>query len=382
VTSRRIIPLRTDRSRSAAQPADAEGSPAKAGGDGAPGAAGNTAAPPIDRLGRPLRDLRISVTDRCNFRCTYCMPREIFDARHEYVAHAQVLRFEEIVRLAGVFVLLGVRKIRLTGGEPLLRRDLPELVRQLSGLRAPDGSALDLALTTNGVLLPRLAAPLAAAGLRRLTVSIDALDDAVFRRMVDTDSPVAGVLAGIDAAMAAGFAPLKLNMVVRRGVNEAEVVPLAAYARERGLVLRAIEYMDVGNSNGWRMDEVVPSSETIARVHAAFPLEPCEGEQPDAVSRRWRYLDGGGEFGTISSVTRAFCPGCTRARLSVEGQLFLCLFGRQGHDLRALLREGADEAAIAAAIAATWHGRDDRYSELRARGGGSPGRVEMSYIGG
>jgi cyclic pyranopterin phosphate synthase len=368
----RVIPLRAAPARAA--PAAAQ--------PGQGGALADPFEPPRDLFGRGLQDLRISVTDRCNFRCTYCMPREAFDHRHPYVPHSEVLRFEEVVRLAGIFVRLGVRKIRLTGGEPLLRRDLPELVRQLAAIRAPDGSPIDLALTTNGVLLPRLARPLAEAGLGRLTVSIDALDDAVFRRMVDSDVAVSEVLAGIDAALEAGFAPLKLNMVVRRGVNEGEVVPLARLARGRGLVLRAIEYMDVGNSNGWRMDEVVPSDETLARLHAQFPLEPVPGDAKDAVSRRFRFLDGGGEFGTISSVTRAFCPGCTRARLSVEGQLFLCLFARQGHDLRAMLRTGADDARLAGAIQAAWLRRDDRYSEIRAAGGGEPGRVEMSYIGG
>jgi len=337
---------------------------------------------PRDFLARPLRELRVSVTDRCNFRCTYCMPREVFDSEHRYVPHAQVLRFEEIERLCGIFVGLGVRKIRLTGGEPLLRRDLPDLVARLARLRDPEGEPVDLALTTNGALLARLAPSLAAAGLRRLTVSLDALDDAIFRRMNDADFPVAGVLAGIDAARAAGFAGIKLNMVVRRGVNESQILPLARHAREQGLVFRAIEYMDVGNSNGWRLEEVVPSGEVLERIGAEFAFESA-GDDPDGtVAQRWRYLDGRGEFGTISSVTRAFCAGCTRARLSTEGGLFLCLFARAGHDLRALVRGSASDREIAAAISAIWSGRDDRYSEMRAEAGKRRDRVEMSYIGG
>jgi cyclic pyranopterin phosphate synthase len=336
-----------------------------------------------DRFQRRLLDLRISVTDRCNFRCVYCMPKEHFDREHAYVPHAELLRFEEITRLAHIFVQRGVRKIRLTGGEPLLRRDFVTLVRMLAGLRGADGRPIDLALTTNGSLLARKARELADAGLRRVTVSLDALDDAAFRRMNDADYPVAGVLEGIEAAAAAGFAPVKVNMVVRRGFNEDQILPMARYFRQRGHVLRFIEFMDAGNFNAWRADEVVPSEQVQALVGEHFPLEAVPGEGPGEVAQRWRYRDGSGEIGTISSVTRAFCGDCTRARLSTDGLLYLCLFARQGHDLRALLRSGADDAQIDAAIAAVWAQRDDRYSELRGRqGADSTGRVEMSYIGG
>jgi cyclic pyranopterin phosphate synthase len=337
-----------------------------------------------DRLHRPLLDLRISVTDRCNFRCVYCMPKEHFDQEHRYVPHGELLSFEEITRLARIFVRRGTRKIRLTGGEPLLRRELESLVRMLAGLRGEDGVAPDLAMTTNGSILARKAQLLAEAGLRRVTVSLDALEDETFRRMNDVDFPVASVLEGIEAAAAAGFAPIKINMVVRRGFNEDQVLPMARYFRERGHVLRFIEFMDVGNSNAWQMGEVVPTEQILASIDAQMPIEPIANGERGAVAQRWRYRDGSGEFGTISSVTRAFCGDCTRARLSTEGLLFLCLFGQQGHDLRALLRAGADDGQIAAAIGAVWAQRDDRYSELRATM--SPpehaGRIEMSYIGG
>ncbi|GMV48066.1 MAG: GTP 3',8-cyclase [Pseudomonadota bacterium] len=340
-----------------------------------------------DRLGRPLRDLRISVTDRCNFRCTYCMPKEVFDRDHRFLPHASLLSFEEITRTARLFVAHGVRKLRLTGGEPLLRKDIESLVAQLAALRTAEGAALDITLTTNGSLLERKAGALRAAGLGRVTVSIDALDDTIFRRMNDVDFPVAEVLRGVDAALAAGLAPLKLNMVVKRGTNDGQIVPLARHVRERygtRAVLRFIEYMDVGTSNGWRMDEVLPSDEVRARLAAAFALEPLAPTSAGETAERWRYADGGGEVGFISSVTKAFCRDCNRARLSTEGKLFLCLFGTQGHDLRALLRGGASDLQIAAAIGLVWSERTDRYSELRgaAPTGGSSPKVEMHYIGG
>ncbi len=339
-----------------------------------------------DALGRPLHDLRISVTDRCNFRCSYCMPKEVFDKDYPYLPHSALLSFEEITRLARQFVAHGVRKIRLTGGEPLLRKNLEVLIEQLAALRTPDGAPLDLTLTTNGSLLQRKAAALKAAGLRRVTVSLDGLDDTVFRRMNDVDFPVAQVLAGIDAARAAGLGPIKVNMVVKRGTNEHEILPMARHFRGTGHVLRFIEYMDVGATNGWRMDEVLPSAEVVRRISAEMPLVALEPSAPGETAERWAYADGGGEIGVISSVTQAFCGDCSRARLSTEGRLYLCLFASQGHDLRALLRGGASDADIASAIGHIWHRRDDRYSELRgslaADTGGGARRVEMSYIGG
>jgi cyclic pyranopterin phosphate synthase len=348
-----------------------------------PAGGATSSGPMIDRQRRPLLDLRISVTDRCNFRCIYCMPKKVFDKQHLYVPHRELLRFEEIARLAAIFVRRGTRKIRLTGGEPTLRHEIETLVRMLAALRGPDGAAPDLAMTTNGSILARKARALAEAGLQRVTVSLDALDDAVFRRMNDVDFPVASVLEGIDAAAALGFAPVKVNMVVRRGFNEDQILPMARYFRERGHILRFIEFMDVGNSNAWRLDEVVPTRQLLETIDAQMPIEAVEDPTPGAVAQRWRYRDGGGEFGTISSVTRAFCGDCTRARLSTEGLLYLCLFARHGHDLRALLRSGADDAQIDAALESVWAARDDRYSELRSRGTApADGRVEMSYIGG
>lgn len=343
-----------------------------------------------DALGRPLRDLRISVTDRCNFRCGYCMPKQVFDASYRFLPHSSLLSFEEITRLAGVFVRLGVGKLRLTGGEPLLRKNLERLVEMLAGLQTPDGSPLDLTLTTNGSLLTRKAALLKAAGLNRLTVSLDALDDAVFQRMNDVGFPVADVLSGIDAALAAGLGPIKVNMVVQKGVNDHQIVPMARHFREHcgsRVVLRFIEFMDVGATNGWRMDDVLPSQEVMQRLHEVWPLEPLSPAAPGETAERWRYRDGGGEIGLISSVTQAFCSDCNRARLSTEGKLFLCLFASRGHDLRGLLRGGASEDELAGAIASIWSRRDDRYSELRGQGGTLPDdtgerRVEMHYIGG
>jgi cyclic pyranopterin phosphate synthase len=342
-----------------------------------------------DRLGRPLRDLRISVTDRCNFRCSYCMPKEVFDKQYSFLPHASLLSFEEITRVARLFVAHGVHKLRLTGGEPLLRKDLERLVAMLAALRTVDGTPLDLTLTTNGSLLARKALALKDAGLQRVTVSLDALDDAIFRRMNDVDFPVAEVLEGIAEARRVGLGPIKVNMVVKRGTNDHEIVPMARFFRERfdgQVVLRFIEYMDVGATNGWRMDEVLPSAEVVKRIAEVFPLEAAEAGAPGETAQRWRYRDGGGEVGVISSVTQAFCRDCNRARLSTEGKLFTCLFASHGHDLRALLRGGFDDAQIAGAVAALWTNRDDRYSELRgamqADSGSGQRRVEMHYIGG
>ena len=342
-----------------------------------------------DRLGRPLHDLRISVTDRCNFRCSYCMPKEVFDRDYRFLPQSSLLSFEEITRAARLFVAHGVSKLRLTGGEPLLRKHLEVLVGQLATLRTPGGQPLDITLTTNGSLLERKAQALRDAGLKRVTVSLDALDDAIFRRMNDVDFPVADVLRGIEAAQRAGLAPIKINMVVKRGTNDHEIVPLARHVREHcgpGVVLRFIEYMDVGATNGWRMDEVLPSSEVVQRLSAVFPLEPLEPSAAGETAQRWRYLDGSGEIGVISSVTQAFCKDCNRARLSTEGKLFLCLFASRGHDLRALLRGGYSDEQIAGAIGLIWGEREDRYSELRGARAAEPGsgerRVEMHYIGG
>ena len=335
-----------------------------------------------DGLARPLHDLRISVTDRCNFRCTYCMPKEVFDSRYHFLPHAELLTFEEITRLARVFIAHGVEKIRLTGGEPLLRKDIEHLIEMLAPLTTPGGAPLDLTLTTNASILARKARALADAGLRRVTVSLDALDDAVFRRMNDVDFPVADVLRGIDAAASAGLAPVKINMVVKRGVNEHEILPMARQFRGSGHIVRFIEFMDVGTSNGWRLDDVVPSAEVIARIGAEMPLEPLDANYPGEVAERWRYRDGGGEIGVISSVTQAFCRSCTRARLSTEGKLYLCLFAQSGHDLRALVRGEASDGALSTAIAHIWRARTDRYSELRGAATVGPKRIEMSYIGG
>jgi GTP 3',8-cyclase len=339
-----------------------------------------------DRLRRPLRDLRISVTDRCNFRCSYCMPKEVFGKDYPYLPHAQLLTFEEITRVARQFVAHGVRKIRLTGGEPLLRKNIEVLVEQLARLRTVEGAPVELALTTNGSLLARKAAALRQAGLHRVTVSLDGLDDVVFRRMNDVDFPVAEVLHGIEAAKAAGLGPIKVNMVVKRGTNDDEILPMARHFRGTGIVLRFIEYMDVGATNGWRMDEVLPSAQVVARLREHFPLHALEPAAPGETAERWAYDDGGGEVGVISSVTQAFCGSCNRARLSTEGQLYLCLFASQGHDLRSLLRGGATDEQLASAIGHIWQGRADRYSELRgqlAPDAGAPARrVEMSYIGG
>ncbi|ABK53420.1 GTP cyclohydrolase subunit MoaA [Acidothermus cellulolyticus 11B] len=356
-----------------------------------------------DSLGRPLRDLRISVTDRCNMRCRYCMPREIFGPNFTFLPRSELLTFEEITRIAAAFIRAGVRKIRLTGGEPLLRADLPRLVAMLADL--PD--VHDLALTTNGSLLARYARPLRDAGLRRVTVSLDTLNPATFSRLADTDIPLDNVLAGIDAAQSAGFFPIKLNAVIRRGVNDGDVEELAAFARDNGHIMRFIEYMDVGNSNGWRAADVVPAAEIIARISSHWPIDPLPPRYPGEVANRFRYRDGRGEFGVIASITQPFCRDCTRLRLSAVGEVFTCLFAVRGHDLRSIVRSNTDSAAIDAAldeaITRIWSRRSDRYSELRAldsdgsredadesEASAVPGRsthpghrkVEMSYIGG
>lgn len=358
-----------------------------------------------DQLGRQLHDLRISVTDRCNFRCSYCMPKEVFNKEYPYLPHASLLTFEEITRLARVFMSHGVRKIRLTGGEPLLRKNLEVLIEQLAALRTLDGEKLDLTLTTNGSLLAKKAKALKTAGLQRVTISLDGLDDAVFRSMNDVDFPVADVLAGIEAARQAGlgldkqgnFSGIKINMVVKRGTNADQILPMAKYFRGTGMVLRFIEYMDVGATNGWRMDDVLPSAEVIKLIQSEMPLVQLEPSQVGETAQRWGYADSRGnydpslgEIGVISSVTQAFCSDCNRARLSTEGKLYLCLFASQGYDLRPLLRgSSSEDATITTALAHIWHSRSDRYSELRSSmpadtssAADSPKRVEMSYIGG
>jgi cyclic pyranopterin phosphate synthase len=331
-----------------------------------------------DRLGRPLRDLRVSVTDRCNFRCTYCMPREVFGRDFAFLPRTDLLTFEEIARLVSLFIAEGVEKIRLTGGEPLVRAGLERLVAML----APLPGLRDLTLTTNGSLLAAKARALRDAGLQRVTVSLDSLDDDVFGRMNDAGFPVASVLAGIDAAAAAGLAPIKINMVVRRGVNEDSVVPMARHFRDQGHILRFIEYMDVGHSNGWRLDEVMPADEIVARIDAEMPLEAVPPNYPGEVASRWRYRDGGGEVGVIASVSQPFCGDCTRARITAEGGFYTCLFGVRSHDLRALLRDGSTDGHIQAAIRGVWTARADRYSELRSDATRNMPRVEMSHIGG
>jgi cyclic pyranopterin phosphate synthase len=332
---------------------------------------------PLDTLGRRIHDLRISVTDRCNFRCVYCMPKEVFGKDYQFLERKELLAFEEITRLARVFRGLGVEKIRLTGGEPLIRRNVEQLIASLAAI-----PGLDLTLTTNGSLLTRKAQALKAAGLQRVTVSLDALDDAAFRQMNDVDFPVARVLEGIDAAAAAGLSPVKINMVVKRGVNEGSILPMARHFRGTGHILRFIEYMDVGHTNGWRMDDVVPAREIVERISAEFPLEPVDANYQGEVAERWRYRDGSGEVGVIASVTQAFCRDCTRARLSTEGKLYTCLFATRGHDLRALLRAGATDDELRTAVTAIWTQRADRYSELRSERTVKLEKIEMSYIGG
>jgi cyclic pyranopterin phosphate synthase len=330
----------------------------------------------LDALQRPLRDLRISVTDRCNFRCVYCMPKEIYGRGYQFLPKDQLLTFEELGRLARVFASLGTSKVRLTGGEPLMRRGLEILVADLAKI---DG--IEVTLTTNGALLADRAQALRDAGLDRITVSLDALDDAVFKCMNDVDFPVAKVLEGIVAAERVGL-PVKINMVVRRGLNESAIVPMARYFRERGHILRFIEYMDVGHTNGWRLDDVVPASELVRLIDAELPIEPVEANYPGEVAERWRYRDGSGEIGVIASVTQAFCKDCTRARLSAEGKVYTCLFATAGVDLRDRLRAGATDQELAAAITDVWSARTDRYSELRSAETAGLHKIEMSYIGG
>jgi cyclic pyranopterin phosphate synthase len=340
------------------------------------------AAGQLDRLGRALRDLRISITDRCNFRCPYCMPSDVFGRDYAFLPRDQILSYEEIYRLAGVFVGLGVHKLRVTGGEPTVRRGLPDLIAMLAGLRTPEGEVVDLALTTNGSALRALARPLADAGLRRVTVSLDSLDDEVFRRMNGVDFPVSRVLDGIDAAVEAGLGPVKVNVVLKRGENEGGILPLARWARAAGHVLRFIEYMDVGTTNGWRLDDVVPAGEVIETIGREWPLEPAEPTYRGEVAERWRYADGGGEIGVIASVTKPFCGDCTRARLSAEGKLYTCLFSAIGHDLRDPLRAGRTDDELADLVTRIWAGRDDRYSERRAAATERLPKIEMFALGG
>jgi GTP 3',8-cyclase len=330
-----------------------------------------------DTLNRPLRDLRISVTDRCNFRCVYCMPKEVFGSDYQFLQRDQILTFEEITRLARIFVSHGVKKIRLTGGEPLVRKDFPHLIAMLAEI--PD---LDLTMTTNGALLPKFAQALKDAGLKRVTVSLDSLDNEVFKSMNDVDFPVEKVLEGMDAAAAAGLTPIKVNMVVKRGVNEASILPMARFFREKGYILRFIEYMDVGHTNGWRMDDVVSAKEIIQTIHTEMPLEPVDPNYRGEVANRWRYKDGGGEVGVIASVTQAFCRDCNRARLSAEGKLYTCLFAVKGHDFRDLVRSGTTDEEISQVIATVWGKRADRYSEIRSENTIPLPKVEMSHIGG
>ena len=331
----------------------------------------------IDTLNRPLRDLRISVTDRCNFRCIYCMPKEMFGADHKFLERDQILSFEEITRLARIFVSHGVRKIRLTGGEPLVRRDLHRLVGMLSTI-----SDLDLTLTTNGSLLAKQAQALKEAGLKRVSVSLDSLDNEIFKAMNDVDFPVQKVIEGMDTAAEVGLGPIKVNMVVKRGLNESSILPMARFFREKGYILRFIEYMDVGHTNGWRLNDVVSAKEIIKMISKKMPLEPLDPNYQGEVAERWKYKDGSGEIGVVASVTQAFCRDCNRARLSAEGALYTCLFSIKGHDLRDLMRGGATDEELSQAIARVWGRRSDRYSELRSENTIDLPKVEMSHIGG
>ncbi|MCB5363503.1 GTP 3',8-cyclase MoaA [Pusillimonas sp. CC-YST705] len=339
-------------------------------------------APALDTRNRPLHDLRISVTDRCNFRCTYCMPRDQFGPDHAFMPHASLLRFEEILRVAQAAVSLGVRKLRLTGGEPLLRKDIEKLIAMLAQLRTPQGDPVELAMTTNGTLLGRKARALHEAGLGRVSVSLDALDDAQFRRLSDSDVSVATVLEGIEAAAAAGLSPVKVNMVVRKGLNDDQILPMARHFRHTGHILRFIEFMDVGNTNGWNLDEVMSGRQILDRLCQEFEMEPVAPGYRGEVAERWRYADGAGEVGVITSVSQPFCGDCSRARLSPEGRLYLCLFAHQGFDLRAVLRGGVSDEDLRAHLAGIWGQRDDRYSEIRGRQTLASPKIEMSYIGG
>lgn len=344
--------------------------------------AAGTSGQPLDTRHRPLRDLRISLTDKCNFRCTYCMPREIFGSDYEFLPHASLLSFEEIERVARQAVALGVRKLRLTGGEPLLRRDIEVLIAMLARLRTPEGHPVELTLTTNGTLLGRKARALKEAGLHRVTVSLDALDDQRFAQLSDSSVSVATVLDGIAQAHAAGLAPVKVNMVVRKGLNDDQILPMVEHFKGSGQILRFIEYMDVGTSNGWNLDEVVSGADIVARIHERYPLEPAQAQYRGEVASRWRFADGSGEIGVITSVSQPFCGDCSRMRLSPEGRLFLCLFASQGYDVRAQLRAGATDEQLAAYLHGVWSGRRDRYSEIRGEQTVGRPRIEMSYIGG
>lgn len=339
-----------------------------------------------DTRGRPLHDLRISVTDRCNFRCVYCMPKEIFGRDYAFMPREELLSFEEITRIARISAAHGVEKIRLTGGEPLLRKGLPDLIRMLRTVKTTAGRPLDIALTTNGSALAFLAQSLKDAGLDRVTVSLDSLDEDTFQAMNDIRFPVAKVLAGIEAAHDVGLGPIKINMVVKKGLNDHDIVAMARHFKETPFVLRFIEFMDVGTTNGWKLGEVVPSEEVVRRINAEFPLEVVPPRNPGETSKRWRYLDGGGEIGVISSVTESFCHSCSRARISVDGTLFTCLFASEGHDLRALMRDGCSDEKLAETMALIWRSRTDRYSELRSANTGglraTGKKIEMSYIGG
>ena len=336
-----------------------------------------------DKRGRQLHDLRISVTDRCNFRCTYCMPKEVFGHDYPYLPHTSLLSFEELTRLTRIFITHGIEKVRLTGGEPLLRKDLDRLIAMLAQLKTREGKMLDLTLTTNGSLLVKKAQALKNAGLKRLTVSLDAIDDGIFKKMNDADYGVAQVLNGIDTAQAVGFSEIKVNMVVQRGINEDQILPMAQHFKSSGVTLRFIEFMDVGNTNGWRMDSVVSSHEVIEIINSQMPLISVEANYPGEVAQRWAYADGSGEVGVISSVTQAFCNSCSRARLSTEGKLYLCLFAEQGFDLRALLRDGASDAQLQTVLTQIWTQRTDNYSETRTAAMNKTRRkIEMSYIGG
>lgn len=337
---------------------------------------------PVDLRGRPLHDLRISVTDRCNFRCTYCMPREEFGPDHPFMPHASLLRFEEILRVARAAVSLGVRKLRLTGGEPLLRKDIEKLIAMLAELRTPEGDPVELTLTTNGTLLARKARALRDAGLRRVSVSLDALDDALFRRLSDSDVSVATVLEGIDAAAQVGLHPVKVNMVVRKGLNDSEILPMARHFRGSGHILRFIEYMDVGSTNGWNPDEVLSGRQILDTLGQVYPLEAVAPGYRGEVASRWRYADGAGEIGLITSVSQPFCGDCSRARLSPEGRMYLCLFAHQGYDIRAVVRGEASDEQLRGHLAGIWGQREDRYSELRGKQQVAVPKIEMSYIGG
>ena len=341
-------------------------------------------APAMDAMLRPMRDLRISVTDRCNLRCTYCMPREIFDKNHVFLPRNELLSFEEIEKVARAFIALGVQKIRLTGGEPLLRRGIENLIQELAGLTDAEGKPVEVTLTTNAVLLSQKAQALKSAGLSRLTVSLDGISDAVFNRMSDTDVPVATVLNGIAAAERAGFKSIKVNMVVRRFVNDHEILPMAAHFKNSGVILRFIEYMDVGSTNGWRMDDVVTAKEILQQINSRYPIERIDPNSPGEVAKRWRYQDGSGEIGIIASVTEAFCDNCTRMRLSTDGKLYTCLFAEHSNtDLRQLLRNGRSEQELMRAIAGCWKSRNDQYSQIRRALTNFPrNKIEMSYIGG